>query len=193
MFLSITAALLHGLAYVIYLRQVRFGNSVPNPASWTVWAFLATLNALTFWKASGDALATMQFFTGGVMCIAVFVYSLYAGKFAKLDTQAKVVLGIGLVACFVWWKLQDASYANIIVAFGFAVSSWPTLRGVWRDSRNEKSLPWFIWTGAFILTLLNVILRWKGQYISLLMPIELIIIHGAVAMLAVPKNEWLPE
>lgn len=191
MFLSISAALLQGLAFIVYLRQVRFGSSVPNPASWTVWAFLATLNALTFWKASGDALATMQFFTGGVMCIAVFVYSLYAGKFAKLDTQAKVVLGIGLVACLVWWVLQDASYANIIVAFGFAVSSYPTIRGVWQNPQNEKSLPWFMWTVAFTLTLANVVTRWKGQYISLIMPIECIVIHGVVTFLVLEDRRSL--
>lgn len=191
MFLSITAALLQGLAFIIYLRQVRFGSSTPNPASWTVWAFLAVLNALTFWKASGDMLATMTFFTGGVMCTVVFVYSLFAGKFSKLDNVAKTSLIIGLVACFVWWKQQDASYANILVAFGFAVSSWPTLQGVWQDSRKEKSLPWFIWTAAFTLTLLNVILRWKGQSISLLMPTECVIIHGVVATLAVPKKELI--
>lgn len=183
-FLSVSGALLQGIAFGIYLRQVRFGSSVPNPASWTVWAFLAVLNALTFWKASGDVLATMTFFTGGVMCTAVFAYSLYAGKFAKLDIQAKVVLGIGLIACLVWWLLQDASYANVIVAFGFAVSSWPTIRGVWHDSRTEKSLPWFIWMGAFTLTLVNVLVRWEGRYIALLMPIECIIIHGVVAIKA---------
>ena len=70
-FLSILAAVFHGMAYAIYLHQVFSGGSIPNPASWTIWAFLSTLNAVTFWKGSRDGLATAQFFTGSVACFAV--------------------------------------------------------------------------------------------------------------------------
>lgn len=92
MFLSIAAAVLSGVAYAVYLYQVYAGGSVPNPASWTVWAFLAGLNAITFWRGSKDGLATAQFFIGAVGCFGVWAFALGMGKFAPLDLMAWIVL-----------------------------------------------------------------------------------------------------
>ena len=98
-FLSILAAVFHGVAYAIYLNQVYGGGSIPNPASWTIWAFLSILNALTFWKGTRDPLATAQFFTGSVACFVVWVFALSAGKFAPLDAMAWVVLLLCILSC----------------------------------------------------------------------------------------------
>lgn len=69
MVLSILAAVFHGIAYAIYLTQVYGGGSIPNPASWTIWAFLSTLNAITFYKGSRDGLATAHFSRGQLLVL----------------------------------------------------------------------------------------------------------------------------
>lgn len=77
--LGVAAALFHGSAFVLYAIRARLGHSSPKSASWALWAFLATVNALTFRTMSGDV-ATLQFFTGSVACVAVFVYMWAIGK-----------------------------------------------------------------------------------------------------------------
>lgn len=189
MLLSIAAALFHGVAYAIYFVQVWNGGSVPNPASWSVWVFLAALNALTFWKASKDPLATTQFFTGSVGCFGIWAFALYAGKFAPLGTMEWVVIVCCFVACAVWYKTKSATYANLIVCAIFIASSTPTLKGVWRNSGVEQPLPWCLWTTAFIITAINV--WWRTDrakprwWFLMAMPAYGIIFHGLIAILAI--------
>ncbi len=186
MFLSILAAVFSGVAYVLYLHQVYAGGSVPNPASWTVWAFLAGLNAITFWKGSKDGLATAQFFTGAVGCFGVWAFALSTGKFAPLDAMAWIVLILCIAACLVWWKTKNAIYANLVLGGTLAVSFIPTIVSVWQDGRIEQPIPWDLWTAAFAVTSLNVLRRTDRMkprwWFLMVVPILGVILHGIVAL-----------
>lgn len=187
MFLSLLAAGLHAAGYTIYLVQVYGGGSVPNPSSWSVWAFLTILNALSFWRASKDALATTQFFTGSVMCFMVWMYSLFGGRFSPLDRTGEVVLISCIIACLIWWATQKAIYANLVVAGILLFSSLPTIQGVWQNSGVERALPWYLWTAAFVVTAVNVARRHRGKprwWLLMVLPITGIVIHGVVAIAA---------
>ncbi|MDO8494932.1 MAG: hypothetical protein Q7S32_00190 [bacterium] len=191
MFLSISAAILHGLAYAIYLHQVYGGTSVPNPASWTVWVLLSILNALTFWRGSKDALVTAQFFTGSVGCFAVWTYALSTGRFSSLDFMGWSVLVLCTLAGLVWWAKRNALYANLVIGATILFSSLPTIAGVLRNGHVEQALPWYLWTIAFLITSINVFQRRyesekKGVCWQLLLvtPITGTVIHGIVALSA---------
>jgi hypothetical protein len=183
--LSVLAAVIHVTAYAIYLRQIFGGGSIPNPASWTIWAGLSILNALTFWKGSRDALATAQFFTGSVACFIVWAFALGAGKFAPLDAMAWTVLVLCIAACAVWY-LTNAVYASIAVGVILLVSSVPTIAGVWRNGSIEQPLPWYMWTAAFAITAVNVFWRTDRTkprwWFLMVVPITGIVIHGVVAI-----------
>jgi hypothetical protein len=187
-FLSIFAAVLSGIAYAIYLPLVYGGGSIPNPASWTVWAFLAGLNAITFWKGSHDGLATAQFFTGSAGCVAVWGLALSMGKFAPLDAMAWTVLILCLAACLVWWMTRNAVYANLVVGGTLFLSFIPTIVSVWQNGKIEHSLPWYLWTAAFLITSINVFRRTDRTqprwWFLMVVPIFGTILHGAVALSA---------
>ncbi len=187
MFLSVLAAVLSGAAYVIYFFQVWNGGSVPNPASWSVWVLLATMNALTFWKGSKDLLAAMQFFTGSVGCAVVWVYTLAVGRFSPLDTMAWTVLVSCVIACFVW-KLKSARYANVVIAGIFLWSAVPTIHGVLLNGNVERALPWYLWTSAFAISFINVTIRRDRKdprwWLLLAVPIVGVVMHGLVAIAA---------
>lgn len=180
--LGITAALLHGTAYFLYNVQTKLGQSNPNAASWSIWAFLSTLNALTFGASSGDFVATLQFYTGSVACILTFLYVLGIGKFAWPKRKDWGMFAIGLVATIVWWLSRSASAGNLIVLIAFVISFQPTLEGVWIDPINEKPLAWFLWSLALIATCTNVVIL--GKFGSLLTPFVLLLLHAAVAFLS---------
>lgn len=188
MFLSVLAALFQVSAYVAYFTQVSAGGSIPNPASWSVWALLSVLNALTFWRASKDALATAQFFTGSVACVTVWTYSLTAGKFVPLDAKAWFVLIFCFVACAIWYVKQSAIYANLVIAGIFVISSVPTFMGVWRNSNVEQPLAWILWTTAFAVTTINVFRRTDRTksrwWFIMAMPAYGLIFHGLIAICA---------
>jgi hypothetical protein len=151
---------------------------------------LAALNALTFWRASRDPVVTIQFFTGSAACLVVWGYALIAGRFSPLDTMGWVVLALCAATCLVWWKTRDAVYANLTVGGVFLVSALPTILGVWDNGELEHPLPWWIWTAAFALAAVNVVKRRNRKnrrwWLLLVMPIIGILIHGVVALAAVP-------
>lgn len=182
--LGLTAALLHGVAYVLYNVQAKLGKSSPNAASWSVWAFLATLNALSYREMSGDLVATLQFFTGSVACVLTFLYVLTIGKFSRLKPKEWGLFALGLLATVVWWKLRSATGANMIVLVAFLISFIPTFEGVWRDPFKETPRSWTLWTLALLITTTNVVLR-DGKPIALLTPIVLLVAHGSIAILSV--------
>ncbi|HXK36932.1 MAG TPA: hypothetical protein VJ553_05105 [Candidatus Paceibacterota bacterium] len=186
MILAIAAALSHGAAYCMYLTQVFAGSSVPNPASWSIWAYLSALNAVTFWRGSKDALATAQFFTGSVGCITVWMYSIWAGRFAPINTLGWIVLVLCLTACLVWWLTRSAVYANLMVGGILTISFIPTFAGVFHAATIERALPWYLWTLAFAITTTNVVRRRRQArwWLMLVTPILGMICHGVVAVVA---------
>ena len=186
--LGLTAALLHGVAYVLYNVQTKMGKSSPNAASWSVWAFLATLNALSYREMSGDVVVALQFFTGSVACILTFLYVLTIGKFSKLKPKEWGLFALGLLATLVWWKFRSATGANMIVLVTFLISFIPTFEGVWRDPFKETPRSWMLWTLAFLVTTTNVVLR-DGKLVALITPIVLLISHGSIAVLSTQKRK----
>lgn len=186
MFLSMSAATLHAIAYIIYMNQIFVGNSIPNPASWTIWAFLSGLNAVTFWKSTNDGLATAQFFTGSIACFVVWIFALSAGKFAPLGLMEWVVLASSCLACVVWYVTKEAIYANLIFGAILLISSIPTVMDVWCKTAVERALPWWLWTTAFVITAINVFRRTdKTQtrwWLLMIVPIIGIIVHGVIAI-----------
>lgn len=188
MVLSILAALFDVVAYVFYFFHIYGGSTLPNSATWTIWVFLAALNALTFWKASNDALATLQFFVGASMCVVIFLYSLGAGRFTPLGVIDSGVLIFCVVVCVVWYLTRNALYANLVLVAVEAISVYPLMAGIVMRPAIERPHAWIFWTGAFIVTSVNVYIRSQDAYprkrvLLMAMPLSGIISHAAVVCL----------
>lgn len=182
--LAVVAALLHAGAYLLYSVQTKLGRSKPNPVSWSVWAFLAILNALTFKEMSGWVPA-LQFMTGSVACFCTFIYALFVGKLTwpKRGAREWKFFGVGIIAAMVWFIFRSAEGANMLLLLGFVFSFKPTYEGVEADPNKETALPWTIWTVAFGVTIINLIVLHKG-WVSFVTPSVMVIAHGAIAVLS---------
>lgn len=182
--LGVVAAVLHGAAYVMYMRQAKLGKSKPNPISWSIWAFLAVMNVSTF-TAMSDLVSALQFVTGTVACIVTFLYVLRIGKFEWPERGASEwkIFGLALLAAIVWYVFRSAEGANMIVLVAFLISFKPTLDGVKEDPENETARPWWIWTLAFVLTIVNLIIRDKAL-IAFAMPVILLLAHFIIGWLS---------
>lgn len=185
--LGLTAAVLHGAANLLYARQTRDGTSQPNIASWAVWAFLAILNALSYWAMCGSILLAAQYLTGAVACLIVFSYALCTGKLSKPGWVEVTVLVLGTAAVLIWWINWSAADADWLVFLAFLISFVPTYVGVIRDPHKEAPLAWLVWTAACALTVANVIEQGKGGTQAIVVPAEMLVLHVGVACLAQRK------
>lgn len=185
--LPVTAALISFTGFITYNVQTKLGESEPNPASWFLWAFLATMNALSF-SAMNDVVSALQFFAGSVGCIVTFFYVLIIGKFSWPTRNEWGMLVVGFVAILVW-REYTATSANMILAGVFLWSFEPTIRGVWRNPYKEKMPAWIMWTIAFTITSVNTYLYKGGATLSMVVPVLATVCHGAVPLLCTERRK----
>lgn len=124
----------------------------------------------------------LQFITGSVACFSTFIYVATTGKFSPLERRDRILLGLGLVAVFVWWEFRSAAGGNLIALVAFLISFKPTFDGVSKDPFKETPLPWVLWTLACCITTANVIVLRK-DLIMWVTPVVLALCHGAIAEL----------
>lgn len=187
--LGAIAGLMHIVAFIIYNLQMLRGQSIPNSTTWTLWTFLSTLNCLTYLSASGDWVKGLLPIASSLACIATFFIALRKGKLSKLDKMEKVLLGLGLLSIMVWFTLQSAAKANLVLQASIAISFIATFRSVWKNPKSEKALPWFIWSSAYVLSITVVIWRWQNQWIDLVYPTNCLLLHGIVGLLTFRKGK----
>lgn len=188
-FLGILAGALHLVAFAIYNKQMILGTSRPNTATWTLWVILTVLNLASYKAMSGDIVKAILPLASSLAGIVTFIFAIAKGKLSRLGKFDSLALIIGLVSGGTWWYYNSATFANLILQAAIVVSFIPTYRGVWQDPKMEKALPWFIWASAYVLTIAVVFLRWRDQYQDLVYPLNGLILHTIVGMLAMRKKE----
>lgn len=182
--LGIAAAVFHGTGFILYRRQMKRKHSTPNIAMWSVGMFLTLLNALTFRAMSGDPAATLQFFVGFLGCSYIFFYALTKRHFKWPGPMEVVTIFLGVVGGVIWFKFRQATWANMIVFLALAISTWPTFLAVYRDPFKDSPCSWIMWTTAYVITTINVMLRPDWHAVALVNPALSIIEHAAVAFLS---------
>ena len=172
------------VAFVIYNKSIFQNKSQPNVVSWLLWALLTAVNAITYIIMSVDwvkgALAIVAFF----VCAATFFISLLNGKFSKLNLLDVVALVIGLLSITVWLAFDSATYAHLVLQIGMIVPFIPTYSDLWNKKTAENPVPWFMWSAAYLIGALVVVLRWQGQYEDLVFPLRTFVLHFGVGLIA---------
>lgn len=193
--LPVTAALIHGTGFVLYNIQAEKGDSKPNPVSWLLWAFLSTLNAVTFIKLHDNGIiATLQFITGSLGCIGTFGYVLITGKFGWPKWYDVVAAAVGIYGIYVW-KTAGLDRAYLLFV---AIIIWSFLPTVWlvlKDPRKEKQTAWWFWTVAFSITAVYVYFFRGGWTTSMIVPIGATLAHGIVPVLVTERRKarWIAK
>ncbi len=164
-FLAIMASV--GLVFVVilYFRQVVMGTSVPNPATWFIWALATTMNAFTYFLVlRGDWLKSSFSFVVAVGLCSVFVYSLVRGKFAALGRVDALTLVL-CVGIGVFWQLsKNAVLSNLALQVILLVSFIPTIIGLLRGRLREKIWPWVVAVLAHSCQTAALLLDWGNQH-----------------------------
>jgi hypothetical protein len=186
--LSGLSAFLSAAAYAIYLWTIWHSGATPQLATWLAWTLLTSLLAITFLKASKDIRASAQYIAEALGCILVCTVAAIAGKFTLLDRMDWTIIVLCIIACAVWFMGRKAIWANVILAGTLVLGSLPTIIALLAHVTVEYPLPWWVWTAAFITTLVNVYQRADknrpGWQLLLIAPVVGVAIHGTIAVIA---------
>ena len=177
-------------AFWIYNRKAINRESAPSRATWALWGFMSTLNAISYTSLSGDLVKAILGIVDAFACVGTFFVVLRYQGTMKLTQNEKIALGIGLAAIVAWYIFRRALYASAILQVAVFVSFVPVLIHTWKEPAREPKMPWFLWTVVYISNFVLVIAR-HGSWKDMLYPINYIILHGAVWMLTLrqPKQE----
>lgn len=182
--LGIVAGILQLVAFGLYNKQIFKGTSIPNTATWTLWTFLTVLNVSSYAVITADVAKYMLSAASAFATIGTFIYSLFTGKFKKIDFWGWLVVGLGVVAGIVWYWYRSVTGANLIVIGAVTVAFWPLCRALWKDPSLERPLAWYVWAAAYSILTLVIIMRWTGQWVELVYPVSMAALHFYVGWLA---------
>ena len=160
--LAIVACVFQIVGYGLYYRAILKKNLHPSVISWGIWALVAVLNFTSYQEMSQDWVKSALPTVSSLLCLLTFVLALVRGEWKRVGMFDVIALCLCIVAGIGWWQSKSAMYGNIILQAGIIIGFIPTMKSVWQDPRSEKSpLPWFVWTGAYLLDCVVVVLRWK--------------------------------
>ncbi len=180
--LAIASGLVLMIAYVVYNWGMFAGRTNPNVATWSVWAAIVVLGTSSYTVASGDVWMAVIALANSIFCIATFVVVAVRGRFKGVDRADLTALGLGILAAVSWAVFRSAASANLIVQAAIIIGFVPTWRGLWRGLVVERPLPWWLWSAAYVLALVVVIMRWNGEWVPLVYPINCIWLHASVPL-----------
>ena len=186
--LALVSLLIYLIAFGLYNRQIISGHSKPNPATWGLWVFLAFLNSASYSVMTGDWVKAMTTYAGCVAMSVTFLFALKKGKFAKLSSFDWSLMSLGFLSILIWWIKRDAMYANLLLQVSVILSFIPTYRWVWHDPRNERPLPWLLFSFGYCFAVAVVVLRWQGQPQDLAFPVLGVVLHAVVGLMSLRRQ-----
>lgn len=192
--LAIIAASMHVAAVYFYNRNMTKGGTLPNPATWTLWTVLSTLNCVTYLIMTEDVIKSALPLVSTVVTLVIFINAIRFGKFKRLDKLEKTALVLGLVGAAVWLVYGSAVAGNMLLQIPIIISFVPTYRGVLKDATVEEVLPWYLWSGAYVFSITSIVLLWvyepkpMDSPLQLVYPILCLVLHGGVGLIVQIKR-----
>jgi hypothetical protein len=186
-FLGAVGGVLQIGGYILYAKKITAGRVKPNAASWGIWTFGAALETASYIGVTGDWVKNILPIICALSAIIFFFYCLHRGYFGKVDNFEKIIVVLDIFAIFIWWLFESAVYANFLLIATAIISFIPIIRHVWKDPMVEDTRPWLLWTTAYTILLVVVILRYE-KWEDLVYPIVFIPLHLIVGILALDSR-----
>lgn len=168
--IGIAAGVLQGCAYIVYILQMVRAECRPNGMSWVMWAY-GTAVLLVIEVRLGAPLSVLVLPAICLACsITIAVHAYWRGVALAPTRLDWGVLGLDvmLTVAYVALVLKEAHPAEtaalglVFVALTGATSltsTWPILCSTWREPSHERPLAWFIWSAAYGMLALAVMLE----------------------------------
>jgi hypothetical protein len=185
--LGIASGIIQLFGYFVYLKKINIGRIRPNTASWSIWTFGAILESSSYAVASGDWVKNLLPFACLIGSIILFALCLKMGHFSKISRSEWFLVVMDCFAIFLWWRYDSAVYANLFLVFIAIISFIPIIIHVWKDPMVEDATPWYLWTVAYFILIIVVLIRWE-KWEDLVYPTVFVFLHIVIAILSLDNR-----
>lgn len=182
-YLSISGVVIYLLAFLVYNLELLRGKSSPSKTTWTMWAALMILYAVTYRSMTGDLIKSLQGYGGLVCNVSTCLLVWFHGGTSDFNRQNWKIIAVSVMAILVWWLTHDATWSNLLLLATIAYSMVPMFKNVWINPKSERPLPWFMFSFSYAVQIVVVVLRYT-QPQDLAAPIGGMLLHLAVGIIA---------
>lgn len=182
--ISILSGVTQLWGYLIYAKYTIFGKIRPNAASWSIWAFGAVLESLSYIYLTGDVFKNILPIVCAISAVLFFIVCIVKGYFSRPSNFEISIVVLDIIIIIIWFITKSPFYANILLVITAVISFLPLIVNVYKNPKYEDSFPWFIWTLAYGLQIIVVFFRFEKAE-DLIYPVVFFILHIIVAFLAI--------
>jgi hypothetical protein len=173
------AALLGVIQYVPYIRDTWVGKTKPHAFSWFVWS-VPTLIVFAAQLVSGGGAGSWTTGVSALMCTIIFIIALIYGE-RERTTLDYLLLGVSLIALFLWWLTSDPLLSVILVTAADVIGFGPTIRKSIQAPYEETAFTYWISGFKWICSLIALN---EFSAINMTYPLAMIVANwGFVALL----------
>lgn len=177
-FLGVISGMFLISGYAPYIYEVIKKKTIPNRASWFIWALSTTIILFgvhetgtneAIWVPVADALG----------CIGIFLLSLRLGVGGWSPTD-RVSLAICVASLIILFFTRDA-FVALLMNLGIYVSGYiPTIRKALKDPSSESMVAWSLFFIGVLLNLVTVAFGTDTGVAVWLYPIVLVLTVGTL-------------
>lgn len=181
--LAITVGVLAGIVqlvgYWFYNRSLSRKEINPNATSWLIWSLGGFIALFLYRDLANDWVKEFLPFVCATAAIATFVHMMVRGSFQKPDRLDIEMLLLDAAVVAFWISSKNPFSSNMLLELDIWISFLPILRSTWKNPRTEDPKPWLVWSMAYLLLAIVVLLRWEKWW-DLLLPVNYLILHLAI-------------
>jgi hypothetical protein len=176
--LGVLSGVLLIVGYIPYIYEVIKKTSVPNRASWFIWA-LSTIVLFFGSKETGTHDAIWVPLADAVGCTLIFLLAipLGVGGWSKTD---RISLFICLASLALWWYTGDALIALLANLVVYVSGYVPTIKKAWDMPGKESRIAWSFFFGGVVLNLIAVATGTDTGFAVWIYPIVLVLTVGTL-------------
>ncbi|MDB5264593.1 MAG: nuclear protein [Parcubacteria group bacterium] len=183
---SVALGLLAGatqlLGYYLYVKLTKQAGA----GSWVMWAFGAFVDALSYAFVAEDWVKEVLPFTCSMACMIMVGYLFAKGRLDKPEKEDWLIFGLDTFITFLW-LFTTALVANLLYQASTVLSFRPMARDILADKHKEHWLPWAVWSVAYALHLVVVLMR-LNHLGELAFPVVHLGTHSLILVLVLYKK-----
>ena len=151
---GVLAGIIGFVAFIPYIKSTLERTTVPNRATWVIWAVLGIIIAASYYSAGArDTAWTPTAYAIGILIVAALSFRYGEGGFGLFDVACLIGAGTGLA---LWLLTKDPALALYLTIIVDAIGSLPTIKKAYERPGTEDRTAWALFFAANIINLFAI-------------------------------------
>lgn len=151
--IALIASALTIIGFIPYFKDVFGKKTKPHLFTWLIWT-ITQGTAVVALLQGGGRFGGISLIIGTILVFVIFLLSFKYGT-KDITISDKIVLVVALLAVLVWWQLDNALAAVLMVSAIDGAGYIPTIRKTFKNPWSETPSFWLIMASTDLLAIIS--------------------------------------